>query len=351
LRGISSQSPTKQEVQASLGTALAEVDGLREQLGGAQVEIRPVRAKLDALVQRIFGKESEQLNDAQLQLMLQEEAAPGAALGKASDPLSFETQPLGSGKEAHRKTKRSPRLPEQLSVVEEVLVPEVVRHTPLLWRRIAEEVSEQLDFEPAWFWRRRLVRPKYVHRLEVDAVPLVAPRPDGCQERCIAVPGLLAQILVAKYPDHLPLYRLKSIYCSRHQVWLPRQTMVRWVEFTAEWLEPIYKEIRREVFSNGYVQVDETPLRDLDPGYGKVRQGYFWTAHRQGGDTLYHWETSGAAKCLGRVVPVDFKGIMQTDVSEAYPCYARSRAEKSVWRAVGRMQGAAFLRRRRKDRG
>ncbi len=47
--------------------------------------------------------------------------------------------------------------------------------------------------------------------------------------------------------------------------------MVRWVELAADWLEPIYKEIRREVFSNGYVQVDETLVRHLDPGYGKAR--------------------------------------------------------------------------------
>jgi len=56
-------------------------------------------------------------------------------------------------------------------VVEEVLVPEVVKNAPSLWRRIGEEVSDQLDFEPARFWRRRLVRPKYVHRLEVDETP------------------------------------------------------------------------------------------------------------------------------------------------------------------------------------
>ena len=66
LRGMSSQPPTKEELETRLGTALAEVNGLREQLGGAQVEIRLLRAKLDALVRRIFGKKSEQLNDAQL---------------------------------------------------------------------------------------------------------------------------------------------------------------------------------------------------------------------------------------------------------------------------------------------
>ena len=326
LRGMSSQPPTKEELETRLATALAEVDGLREQLGSAQVEIRLLRAKLDALVRRIFGKKSEQLSDAQLQLLLQDQTATPPTQDKESYPVASETQAVGAGKEARRKTKRGPRLPEHLPVVEEVLVPEVVKNEPLLWRQIGEEVSEQLDFEPARFFRRRLVRPKYVHRVEVDAVPVVAPLPGGLQERCIAAPGLLAQILVAKYADHLPLYRQESIYWSRHQVWLPRQTMVRWVELAADWLEPIYKEIRREVFSTGYVQVDETPVRYLDPGYGKARQGYLWTAHRPGGDTVYYWETSRAAECLGRVVPIDFKGIMQTDGYEAYCCYARSRA-------------------------
>ena len=322
---MSSHPPTKEELEARLVTALTEVGGLREQLDSAQVENRLLRAKLDALVRRIFGKKSEQLNEAQLQLLLQEQTAPGPAEGKASDPEAPETQPLRSEKEARRKTKRGPRLPEHLPVVEEVLVPEVVKNEPSVWRRIGEEVSEQLDFEPARFWRRRLVRPKYVHRSQVDALPVVAPLPGVLQERCMAAPGLLAQILVAKYADHLPLYRQESIYWSRHQVWLPRQTMVRWVELAADWLEPIYKEIRREVFASGYVQVDETPVKYLEPGYGKARQGYLWTTHRPGGDTVYHWETSRAAECLGRVVPLDFKGIMQTDGYEAYPCYARSR--------------------------
>ena len=101
--------------------------------------------------------------------------------------------------------------------------------------------------KPARFLRRRVVRPKYVHRTEVDAMPVVAPMPCVLQERCTAAPGLLAQILVAKYADHLPLYRQESIYWSRHQVWLPRQSMVRWVEMAADRLEPICKEIRREI--------------------------------------------------------------------------------------------------------
>ena len=96
------------------------------------------------------------------------------------------------------------------------------------------------------------------------------------------IPGLLAQILVSKYCDHVPLYRQESIYWSRHQVWLPRQTMAMWVGMAADWLRLIYEEIGQGVLSGGYVQVDETPIRYLAPGHGKTKLGYLWTCHRPG---------------------------------------------------------------------
>ena len=101
------------------------------------------------------------------------------------------------------------------------------------------------------------LRPKYVRRGVLDAVPIVAPLPEAILERSIVAPGLLAQILVSKYCDHLPLYRQEAIYWSRHQVWLPRQTMAEWVGLAAEWLQPIYSLIQQDVFGHGYVQVDE----------------------------------------------------------------------------------------------
>ncbi len=186
------------EHKKDLEAQLAIVTGQRD---AALLEIKLLRAKLDALAQRLFGKKSEQLSEAQLQLLFQEEMAPGPAMGKESGPEEAETQPLRSSKP---KRQRAPRIPEHLPVVEEVLIPEAVKAEPEQWRRMGEEVSEQIDFEPAKFFRRRLVRPKYVHRSEVDAVPEVAALPSVLQERCIAAPGLIAQILVSKYTDHLP---------------------------------------------------------------------------------------------------------------------------------------------------
>lgn len=319
------------EHEKALETHLLEViqqrDLLLEKLAAALLENKLLRAKLDALAQRLFGKKSEQLSPAQLLLLFQEEAAPGPAMGKESGPQESETQPARSNK---TKRPRAPRVPEHLPVLEEVIIPGEVQANPEQYRKIGEEVSERIDFEPGRFVLRRLVRPKYVHRSEVDAVPVVAPLPPVLQERCIAAPGLLAQILVNKYADHLPLYRQESIYESRHGVYLPRQTMARWVGMTADWLKPICEEIRKGVFEKGYVQVDETPIRYLAPGRGKTGQGYLWTCLRPDGDVFYKWETSRAAECLTRIIPVDFSGKLQSDGYAGYPCFAQKHAGELV---------------------
>ena len=219
-----------------------------------------LRQKIDALVRRVFGSSSEQLDRAQLELLLQLSASSAPA-----EPTAL-TPPKNEVKVQPRKS-RAPRLPDHLPVVEEVIEPELVKTAPEQWRCIGQEVSEQLDYEPARFLRRRTIRKKYVHRVELDLAPVIAPLPERLLDRSLPAPGLLAQILVGKYCDHLPLYRQEQIYAQRHGVQLHRQTLARWVELAAGWLKPIYEEIRSAVFDQGYVQIDETPIRYLAPGH------------------------------------------------------------------------------------
>jgi transposase len=218
---------------------------------------------------------------------------------------------------AVRKPK-TPRLPETLPVVEEVIDPEPVKAAPEQFRQIGQEVSEQLDYEPARYFRRRLVRRTYVSRTQPDAAPVTAPLPPTLQERCIATPALLAYILVAKYCDHLPLYRQEQILARRHGINLPRQTLARWVELVAQWLAPVYRQIKTGVMAGGYVQVDETPVNYLEPGAGRTLKGFLWTGSRPGGDVFFDWHPSRAGACLDTVVPVDFKGTVQCDGYAGY---------------------------------
>ena len=300
----------------------ARIDKMGATIDALQAENALLRQKLDLLIRKVFGASSEKLDSAQLDLfLLQAENAPGK-----SEASSFveEAEPPRS---RHRPSPKEKPLPDNLPVIEEVIDPEEVKEAPEQWRCIGSEVSEQLDYEPARFLKRRLVRRKYVSRQNPEDAPVIAELPPMLQERCTVAPGLLAQIIVSKYCDHLPLYRQEQIYWTRHRVWLPRQNLDRWVELVADWLKPIGQFIRTGVMAGGYVQVDETPVRYLAPGHGKTKTGYFWTTSRPGGDAVYQWETSRAATCLDKVLPVDFKGTVQCDGYTAYPSFARRKED------------------------
>jgi transposase len=299
-------------------TREAELTRLLEQCQQALAESRRenalLRQKVDLLVKRVFGSSSEQLDRHQLELLMQ--LPPSSPVVAVPPPKE---RPQGQRKE------RVQRLPDNLPVVEEVIDPEPVKATPEQFRCIGQEVSEQLDYEPGRFLRRRLIRRKYVQRTNPDFAPLIAALPERLLDRSLPAPGLLAHILVSKYCDHLPLYRQEQIYRQRHGIHLPRQSLTRWVELAARWLKPIYEHIRTGVMGGGYVQVDETPVDYLEPGHGQTRQGYLWTCHQPGGDVFYRWETSRAAACLENIIPVDFQGKVQCDGYAAYRAFAGRR--------------------------
>ncbi len=279
-----------------------------------------LRQKVDLLVRKVFGPSSEKLDPAQLEMFLQ---GGENSLGKTLASSALEE--AESVLHRRRVFRSDRRLPEDLPVVEQVIDPEEVKTAPDQWRCIGSEVSEQLDYEPARFLRYRLVRRKYVSKTDQDAAPEIAQLPPMLQNRSAIAPGLLAQIIVSKYCDHMPLYRQERIYWTRHRVWLPRQNLAHWMELAADWLKPIYQHIRTGVMAGGYVQIDETPVDFLAPGNGKTKTGYLWTASRPGGDVVYHWETSRAASCLDNVLPVDFKGVVQCDGYAGYASFARRK--------------------------
>ena len=308
-------------LHAELSALRELVVSLKATLELSRQENTLLRQKIDLLVRRVFGSSSEKLDRAQLELLLQ---LP--AMAETTAPVAVVEDCPPKKMVAVRKD-RTPRLPENLPVVEEVIEPEPVKAQPEKWRCIGQEVSEQLDYEPARFLRRRTIRKKYVSRVDMDLAPVIAPLPEGLQERSLAAPGLLAQVLVSKYCDHLPLYRQEQIFLRRHQVHLPRQSLARWVALAADWLKPIYEQIRTGVMAGGYVQVDETPVNYLDPGFGRARQGYLWTGSRPKGDVFFRWETSRATACLDNVVPANFTGTLQCDGYAAYRAFANSRGQ------------------------
>jgi hypothetical protein len=156
---------------------------------------------------------------------------------------------------------------------------------------------------------------------------LIAPLPGRLIDKGLPGPGLLAHVLISKYEDHLPLYRQEKIYWERHGVVLTRQSLADWVEQGANWLRPIYNEMKRSLRSGNYIQADETPIRYLDPDLpGKAQIGYLWTYSRPAGEVIFEWNIS-----RGRAGPCeflkDFQGRLQTDGYGVYASIAAERRE------------------------
>ncbi len=323
----------KQSAQLKKYEAIIEKQAQR--ITELETENALLRQKVDLLVRRLFGPSSEKLDAAQLDLFLaQTEGAPGKA------PASSLVEEADPQRSRHRPGPREKRLPDDLPVVEDVIEPEEVKAQPQHWRCIGQEVSEQLDYEPARFLKRRLIRRKYVSKQDRESAPVIAPLPPMLQQRCTVAPGLLAQVIVSKYAHHLPLYRQEQMYWTAHRVWLPLQNLAHWMELAADWVRPIYEAIRTGVMAGGYVQIDETPVSFLESGHGQTKTGYFWTASRPGGDVVYHWQTGRGAACLDNVLPVDFKGTIQCDGYSASPV----RKNTCNWPPAGPMCGASSTR-------
>ena len=135
-----------------------------------------------------------------------------------------------------------------------------------------------------------------------------------------AGPGLLAQVLVSKYDDHLPLYRQAEIY-RRGGVDLARSTLCDWVGGATALLEPVASAIRRSVLSQGYVQADETPVTVQDGPEGRPKKAYFW-AYRGGEsrEVFFDFRTGRGREGPSEIL-AGFRGTLQVD---GYPGYDES---------------------------
>lgn len=304
---------------SAAAAALDEVALLRQ-------EIAVLRAQIAWLQRELYGPgKSEKLDRAQLLLKLAELEKLTAA-ERPKETITYERakgpaekRPLPAETFAHLPVKE---------VVE--IVPEPVQAEPEAYERIGEERTFEVDVVPPQLFKREIVRPKFKRKDDRAQPPVVAPAPARAVAGGYASAGLLAWIALSKYVDHQPLYRLEQM-SKRWGAQLPRQSMVDWVGITADWLEPIYRQMYRELLAGGYVQADETPVRCNDPDErrGGTSQGWLWVISRPGGDVVFDWRLSRRHGELTSLLQ-DYRGLLQSDGYEAYPSFARER-EGVVW--------------------
>ena len=299
-------------------------------------EIVILKQTIDALCRRIFGASSEKLDPAQLELMLGGDLAKKVPAAVPADPGPAAEIP--THKRAAKKT-RAPRIPEHLPVVREELDPPEVLLNPDDFRRIGEEVRENLGFKPAEFFRIQLVRGKFVRKNDPVAKPIISKLPPSLQDRCIATPGLIAEVIDNRFVCHLPYYRQQEMF-ARMGVNLHRKTLCDWTLLASDWLSIIYREIQYEHWRALYRQIDETPIDYLKPGSGKAQTGYLWTSNIPGGSVFYHWHdgrdaggmtglfeksetTEGDESVDPKILPL--LRIIQCDGYVVYPSWAKDK--------------------------
>jgi len=287
---------------------------LSAQVATLSAENKLLQQKLQLLLRRLFGRKSEKIDPRQLELLL------GYVATATPDD---EDDPPPSPPRPRAPRDRQPRLPEHLPVEEIVIDPEAVQLNPTAYRCIGAEVTEELDVTPTRYFRRRIIRRKFTSTVNRALPPIVAPLAPRLVEGGFASPGLVTDILLKKYVDHLPLYRQELILRTRHGIELPRQTLCEWVRMGADWLRPIYQHIRDALKQCGYLQVDETPIRYCGDDAGGSRQGYFWVYNQPGGEVLFEWHTSRGGGCLDGMLQ-KFRGKVQSDGYVVYARYAKA---------------------------
>jgi len=280
----------------------------------------------DQLKRLVFGTKSErfvsQTDPAQLKLL-------AVAIRKHKE--KFAAQPKGiSGTNPEqfegKKPKRT-KLAKRLRRVDSVIEPE---QDVSGWKKIGEQVTEQLDFQPAVFFVRRYIRPKYVNPADPDQGVVIGSLPSLPITRGKAGAGLLSKVIIDKYVDHLPCYRQEKIY-ARHGVSLSRSTLCDWIAQSADLLGPLYDRLRKEVLSSGYIQVDESPIPVLtEDKKGAAHKGYMWVYQAVNEDLVFFdYQPSKQGQVVAKMLE-GYKGYLQTDGYAAYDMFKNNKKIKPL---------------------
>jgi transposase len=252
---------------------LLDIESLKALVVAKQTEIESLNLLVLKLKRMHFGQRSEKMNAeiGQLELWLEDLETNEAAAA----PLPAQAASIAANKKTARKPTRRP-LPAELPRETETIAPKQ-NDCPDCGgklRPLGEDVSELLEYVPASFKVIRIVRPK----LSCPCCSRIVqePAPHRPIDKGLAGPGLLAHVLVAKYADHLPLYRQSEIY-ARQGIDLDRSTLADWVGGASRMLKPLVEALKRYVLSTDKLHGDDVPVPVLEPGKGKTKTGRLWT--------------------------------------------------------------------------
>jgi len=309
---------------AALKQLLAEVLSSAQKLAkDKDGQIEHLREQNALLIQRLFGRKSEQTADPdspQLEIFNEAESLTEAAPETTAEEIEEDVvAPV------KRRGKRKP-LPAELprvEVIHELPEHELTCACGACKQVIGEETSEQLEIIPMQVRVIRHIRKTYACKA-CEAAPITADKPAQLIEKSLATPNVLAMLLTTKYADGIPLYRFEKVL-HRHGIDIPRQTLARWVIQCGDYLQPLLNLMRDTLLDYPVLHCDETRVQVLkEPGRDPSSQSWMWV--QTGGPPdrpviLFDYTTSRAQDVPLRLL-TGYCGYLMTDDYSGYNAVA-----------------------------
>ena len=294
-----------------------------------QTQNEKLTHELAILKRHRFGRRSETMNPNQASLLDELTDADIAAI----EAELVATAPVAPASPAAKLQPKRKALPPELPRT-------LITHEPdntqcqcgCQLKRIGEDVSEKLDYTPGEFTVERHIRGKWA--CESCETLIQAPVPAQVIDKGIPTSGLLAHVLVAKFSDHLPLYRQETIF-ERAGYAIPRSTLAEWVGRCGVALQPLVDALRDELMTQAILHADETPVPMLAPGKKKTHQAYVWAYASTRFDPLqaviYEFAPSRAGK-HARAFLKDWQGKLVCDDFAGYKAgFEQGMTEIACW--------------------
>ncbi len=302
----------------------SQKDSLQSKVNYLQSKANYLQFQLDQYKRMVYGSKRERF-------------IPDA--DKKQMRLPFDVEPLHEAEEEEktitykRKTKKRMNHPGRMPLPDHLPVEEIIiepQEDTSDMKCIGKEVTDKLEVIPAKLFIKRYIRNKYIKMeggIGLEHKGVIAPLPTFAIEKGIAGSGLLAQIIIDKFIDHLPIYRQIERF-KRENIKLSSSTINGWQESVCNLLEPLYQTLKHRVLSQGYLQVDETPINVLDKNKKKnIFRGYHWIYYSPLEKTvLFDFREGRSARGL-TILLKDFKGYLQTD---GYAVYDKFGKQKSI---------------------
>lgn len=297
---------------------------LKEKIEVIEQQYASLQQQLLNLERSKYGKKSEKLPDGYVQLdLFAELKSPEESIKEQEETTKTETISY-----TRKKRNGHRNIPENLPrvriehILENLTCPCGCGNQ---LHKIGEVITEQLEMVPAKIYVKQHVRFKYAGCANQDQV-ITAAMPNQPIDKGFAGPGLLAEVLVNKYDDHLPLYRQSERF-ARHGIDISKQTLCDWVMRCTDILKPVVEAMKPDLLASPKLHTDDTVVPVLEEGRGSTKEGRLWGYVSDGpACVIYEYSPNRQQKWAEEFLK-DYKGYLQAD---AYTGYDKIYATRKI---------------------